>query len=182
MANAQQEMEIDMEALDHGSETTFDTSSIIKFPPLPSPSRLAVDNTKKGTLRRTRTKETKADPPQQTSSRTNEEHQTRASAMEATLIAETKSVTDSTRSSVTSGDTGSRIQGIVTTNTTKPANLRQNRTYFLPPSRGPRSTHTLQGQQMTRIPTNKTALLLLIKPLFLKEVLQDSTSTDMILE
>jgi hypothetical protein len=86
--NAQQKTEIVIEALDQGSKTTFDTSNIVEFPPLPSPSRKAADNTQKSTTRRTSTTKTAADPPQKTAS-TNKEHQTGESAMAATLIAET---------------------------------------------------------------------------------------------
>jgi hypothetical protein len=107
-----------------------------------------------------------ADPPQQTSSRTNEEHQTEASAKEATLKAETKSVTNSTRSSVTSGDTGSQNQGRGTTNTTKPANICQNRASFQPSSRPPinpyaaRSTNDKNTNEQNRPPFLDKAIVL----------------------
>jgi len=132
MANAQQDTEIDMEALNQGSETTFDTSSVVEFPPLPSPSRVAADNRQKGTTRKTSTTEIEVDPPQQTAS-TNEEHQTGASTMEATRNKEMAPTTNPARA--ISDNTRNHNQGKGTTNPIRPAYICQQRATHHPPSR-----------------------------------------------
>ena len=120
-----------MEALDQGSETTFDTSSVVDFPPLPSPSRAVTD---KSTTRDTSTMDIDVDPSQQTAS-TNEEHQTGACTMDNTWNEETESNTNQARAFSDNVRIHSHGTGI--TNPIRSADARQQRAIHRPPSRIP---------------------------------------------